>query len=174
MNILVALLVLPTAAAAQEIPTLTLTPGEAVTVRFDDGGQAGEPGRGPAEWSRFDRFAAQQLAGMTPPEEPLREGIPVTTAPEEPSPDPIPPSEVRFRFLALAGRHTILAVENGRERALTYRARITANGETRHTDVCVVLPRLPSYEHWAYAIDRIELSNFRFISWPDGRIPTCE
>ena len=173
--ILLGLLALPAAAAAaQEIPAVSLAPGEAVTVRFDDGGRVGAPQREPARWGRFDLVAARHLAGMTPPDAPMREGIPIAAPADENSPDPIPPNEVRVRFLSIAGQHSLLVVENGQGRALAYRARMTVNGQARHTDVCIVLPRLPSYEHWAFPIERLELSDFRFVAWPPGRAPTCE
>ena len=159
--------------SAQEIPAVALSPGEAVTVRFDDGGRVGEPERGAASWSSFDIYAARQLAGMTPPEAPVREGI-LMEGVEGVAPDPIPASEVRIRFLSIMDRHALLVVENGRDRALAYRARMTVDGTTRHTDVCVVLPRLPSYEHWPHPIERIELTEFRFIAWAPARAPTCE
>jgi hypothetical protein len=172
--ILLGLLALPAMAVAQDIPAISLAPGEAATVHFDDGGRVGEPERGRAEWSRFDLVAARQLAGMTPLDAPMREAMPVTAPADESRPDPIPPNEVRVRFLLIAGRHSLLVVENGQGRALAYRARMTVNGQARHTDVCIVLPRLPSYEHWAFPIERLELSEFRFIAWAPGRMPTCE
>jgi len=160
-------------AAAQGVPAVSLSPGEAVTVRFDDGGRVGEPERAPAAWSRFDLFAARQLSGMTPPDAPMPEGVPIH-GPEGMVPDPIPPGEVRLRFLSIAGQHALLVVENGQDRALAYRARMTVDGRTRHTDVCIVLPRLPSYEHWPHSVERLELYDFRFIPWPPGQTPTCE
>jgi hypothetical protein len=160
-------------AAAQEIPALSLAPGEAVTLRFDDGGRAGAPERGRAAWSRFDLAAARQLAGMTPPDAPVPEGMPVT-APGETRPDPIPPGEVRIRMLSIASRHTMLVVENGQGQALAYRARMTVRGRSGATDVCIVLPHLPSYEHWAFPIDRLELTDFHFIPWTEGAAPTCQ
>ncbi|HYI48877.1 MAG TPA: hypothetical protein VEX35_10475 [Allosphingosinicella sp.] len=161
-------------AAAQDIPALGLAPGEAATVRFDDGGRVGGPERVPARWSRFDLVAARHLAGMTPPDAPVPVATPMGTPADGTRPDPIPPGEVRLRFLSIAGRHSLLVVENGRGQALAYRARMTVNGQTRHTDVCLVLPRLPSYEHWAFPIERLELTDFRFIPWISGRAPTCE
>jgi len=68
----------------------------------------------------------------------------------------------------------LLVIENGQGRALRYRAGMTVNGQERHTDVCVVLPRLPSYEHWPHPIERLELSDFRFVPWVAGTPPTCE
>jgi hypothetical protein len=171
--ILLGLVALPVAAAAQDLPNISLAPGEAVTVRFDDGGRVGAPERGSARWSRYDLLAARHLAGITPPDAPMREGIPVN-APDGTLPDPIPPNEVRVRFLSIAGQHSLLVVENGQGRALVYHARMTVRGRTGHTDVCIVLPRLPSYEHWAFPIERLDLSDFRFVPWISGRAPTCE
>ena len=169
---LAAALLVASPAAAQNLPAISLTPGEAVTVRFDDGGRVGEPERGRAAWSRFDIVAARQLSGQTPPDAPVPVGEPLN-APDGTRPDPIPPNEVRLRFHVIADRHAMLVVENGQGRALSYRARMTVDGEARHTDVCIVLPHLPSYEHWPHPIERIELSDFRFISWIPGRAPTC-
>ena len=151
---------------------MTLSPGDAVTIRFDDGGRTGEPERGRAAWSRFDLVVARQLAGMTPPDAPMTEGIPIQGS-EGNRPDPIPADEVRLRLFSIADRHALLVVENGQGRALAYRARMTANGRTQPTDVCIVLPHLPSYEHWPHPVERIELSDFRFIPWPPGQMPTC-
>jgi len=159
--------------AAQDIPAVSLAPGEAVTVRFDDGGRVGDPERHPAGWSRFDLVAARQLAGMTPPDAPVPEGVPLGDV-DGMTPDPIPPNEVRVRFLSIAGRHALLVVENGQGRALAYRARMMVRGQARPTDVCIVLPHLPSYEHWPHAIERLDLTDFRFIPWAPGRVPTCQ
>jgi len=166
-------LLLAAPAAAQEIPALSLAPGESIVLHFDDGGRVGPPERGTAAWSRFDLLAARQLAGTTPPEAPVPNATPIQTGDED-RPDPIPAGVVRVRALSIAGQHTLLVVENGEGRALAYRARMTVQGRTQHTDVCVVLPHLPSYEHWAFPIERLELSDFRFIPWAPGRRPTCE
>lgn len=172
--IMLGLLALPAVAAAQDIPAMSLAPGEAVTVRFDDGGRVGEPERGPAHWGRFDLVAARHLAGMTPPDAPVPVATPMGTPADGSRPDPIPPNEVRVRFLSIAGQHMLLVVENGQDRALAFRARMTVGGQSRHTDVCIVLPHLPSYEHWPHPIERLELSDFRFVPWISGRAPTCE
>jgi hypothetical protein len=170
--ILLGLFLFAAPAAAQDVPALTLAPGEAVTMHFDDGGRVGTPERAAATWSRFDIAAARQLAGMTPPDAPMPTGIPVAAG--DVQPDPIPADQVRVRVLSIAGQHTLLVVENGQSRALSYRARMTVRGRTQPTDVCIVLPHLPSYEHWAFPIERIELSDFRFVAWAPGRAPTCE
>lgn len=153
---------------AQSVPDIALAPGEAVTVRIDT---AGPPERQPAQWTQFDLFVARQLAGETPPDAPVPEASPIYGGPRT---DPIPQDRIRIRFHSIAGRHAMLVVENGSDLALTYRARMTGNGQTRHTDVCVVRPHLPSYEYWPHPLDRIALSDFRFVSWEEGRVPTCE
>jgi len=161
------------APSAQSVAPISLVPGEAVTLRFDDGDVAvGAPERGTAAWSRFDVVAARQLTGTTPPDAPVPVGTPMHS--DEASPDPIPSGEVHIRFLSIAGRHSMLVVENGQGRALRYRARMTVGGRTHATDVCVVLPHLPSYEHWPDPVQRLELSDFRFIPWTQGQAPTCE
>lgn len=159
--------------AAKDIPAISIAPGEAVTVRFDDGGRIGEPSRARAKWTRYDVLAARELAGMTPPQEAMPEGIPMGEL-DGVKPDPIPGDEVRVRFISIGDQHAMLVVENGQGRGLRYRARMTVRGETKPTDVCIVLPRRPSYEHWPYRIERIQLFDFEFIPWNPARLPTCE
>ncbi|MET1110984.1 MAG: hypothetical protein ABWX67_05585 [Allosphingosinicella sp.] len=166
-----ALLAFP--AAARDIPNIRLAPGESVTVRFDDGGRVGEPSRERAKWTRYDVLAARELAGMTPPQDAMPEGIPLREL-DGVKPEPIPADEVRVRFMSIGDKHALLVVENGQGRGLRYRARMTAGGVTKPTDVCIVLPRRPSYEHWPYRIERIELSDFEFIPWNADRLPTCD
>lgn len=161
----------PAPATAQDIPAVVLVPGEAVTVRLDDGGRARPLERGKAQWSDLDIYAAQHLAGITPPDAPVPVATPLFSAPE---PERIPPGAIRMRLHSIAGKHTLLVVENGLQRAFAYRARITTEGETRQTDVCVVSPGFPMYEHWPHPIERIELSNFRHVQWQPGQPPTCE
>lgn len=170
---LLSLLALAAPAAAQEIPTLSLAPGEALTLHFDDGGRVGSPERGIASWTPIDLVAARQLAGTTPPDAPVNYTVPVE-APDSVRPQIIPGDVVRLRMFSIAGQHTMLVIENGQQRALVYRARITAHGRTAPTDVCVVLPGRRSFEHWPYVIERVELSDFRFIPWAPGTAPTCE
>ena len=169
--VVAALLAFP--AEAGDIPEIRLVPGEAVTVRFDDGGRIGKPSRSRAEWTRYDLLAARVLAGMTPPAEAMPEGISLGEL-DGVKPGPIPGDEVRMRFLSIGGQHALLVVENGQGRGLRYRARMTVDGETKPTDVCIVLPRRPSYEHWPFRIERLQLSDFEFVPWHSERLPTCE
>lgn len=158
-------------AAAQDLPNLSLAAGESITIHFDDGGRVGPPTRGRAQWTPHDLNAARQLSGMTPQRQ--TEGMPMN-APESLGRAQIPADEVRLRMFSIDGRHTLLVVENGQGRALAYRAQMMVHGQNEPTDVCIVLPHLPSYEHWAFPIDRLTLSDFHFIPWMEGRAPTCE
>jgi hypothetical protein len=172
----IALLLLVAAAApaaAQDMPNLSLTPGESIVIHFDDGGRIGPPERGTANWTPIDVAAARQLAGATPPDAPVNYTVPVE-APDSVRPEIIPGDLVQIRMFSIAGRHSMLVIENGQRRALIYRARITSNGRSAPTDVCVVPPGQRSFEHWPYLIERLELSDFRFIPWAPGREPTCE
>ena len=164
-------LLLVSPVAAQEIPALSLRAGESITLRFDDGGRVGPPVRGEAQWTPHDLNAARQLSGMTPQRQ--TEAMPMN-APEELGRHEVVPNEVRVRMLSIDGRHTMLVLENGMGRALAYRARMTVDGQSHPTDVCIVLPNYPTYEHWAFPIELLELSDFRFIPRAPGRAPTCE
>lgn len=160
-------------AAAQEIAPVTLRPGEAVTIRFDEGGRVGEPERGQAEWTPFTVYAARRLAGETPPDAPQRFASPMGHDSDAPPAERPTPGQIRLRFLSIAGQHALLVVENGLDRALVYRARMTQDGNSRPTDVCLVMPGLPGFEHWPHPIDRIELSDFRFVPWVPGQPIPC-
>ncbi|HMG47089.1 MAG TPA: hypothetical protein VK614_06485 [Allosphingosinicella sp.] len=159
-----------TPAAAQ---TFTLAPEEAVTLRMDGKGGLAAATRGRAEWTPFDLAVARNFLrglydqGVGPNSVP-------TTLPGMPAPPAIVPDQVRLRFLTIAGQHAELLLENGFDRALVYRASITVAGQTRPTDVCVVLPSNRSSEHWPDAVERIELSDFELVDWQEGRAPTCE
>jgi hypothetical protein len=157
-------------AAAQ---SLTLGPEEAVTLRLDGKGSLAVAERGRAQWTPFDLAVARNFErglydrGTGP-------NSVSTEVPGLPDPPAIVPDQVRLRFMLIAGRHAELLIENGYDRALVYRARITVNGETRATDVCVVLPANRSSEHWPEAIQRIDLSDLTLVDWEEGREPTCE
>jgi hypothetical protein len=172
MRLLAAALALAAAtpAAAQ---TITLAPEEAVTLRADGKDGLAVVTRGRAEWTPFDLAVARNfLRGL------YDQGVgpnSVTTAlPGMPDPPAIIPGQVRLRFLLIAGQQAELLLENGFDRALVFRASITVAGQTRPTDVCVVLPNNRSSEHWPDAIERIDLSDFELVPWQEGRAPTCE
>lgn len=163
-------------AAPAVAQTIALGPEEAVTVRMDESGRsaAAVADRRQAAWTEFDLAVARNFvrgeydAGVGPNSVPTLEG---SGLPDSPA---IVPNQVRMRFMHIAGRHALLIVENGYDRALVYRAHITLNGETRPTDVCVVLPNGRSSEHWPAPLGRISLSDLRLEEWQEGQPPTCE
>ena len=174
MALAAAMIVWTMPASAQSPAPVTLRPGEAVTIRYDDGGPVGAPERGRAEWTPFTVYAAQQLAGQTPPDAPQAYAQPIGHESDAPDPERPAPGQIRLRFLSIGGRHTLLVVENGLQRALAYRARMTSRGRTQPTDVCIVPPGVGGFEHWPHPIDTIELSDFRIVAWQPGQAPTCQ
>jgi len=162
------------APALAQDPTIELTPGQSASLSVGGKGETRVVSRGRGEWTPHDLVAARHLAGQPIPD------APVPTADALPSPaggpevPPVEPGVVKLRFMSIAGQHMLLIVENGYGQALAYRARMTREGQTRPTDVCIVLPTNRSYEHWPLTIDRIELSAFALVPWNENEAPTCE
>jgi hypothetical protein len=164
-------------AFADQVPAgaqdLSLAPDEAATLRVDSAGRASFSDRGRADWTPFDVAAARNFVVGE-----YDQGIGPTSVdsyrPGMPEARPLPEKSVRIRFLTIADSHSLLLLENGYDLALVYRARIAVDGEPRATDVCVVLPRNRSAEHWPHPIGRLELSAFRLVPWQEGRPPVCE
>lgn len=152
-------------ALAQEVG---LEPGEAAIVHVEGGAP---PERGTAEWTPFDVAVARHLAGMTPPEAPVPDPSPLPGG--LPAPAPIREGVVRLRFLSIAGQHSLLIVENGHDRGLVYRARLTEGGRTRPTDVCLVAPMQRGFEHWPHPIERIEIAGLHLVAWRPGDPQPC-
>jgi hypothetical protein len=150
---------------------VALAPEEAVTLRLD--GEAAPAERGRAEWTPFDIAIARHMSGLPIPEAPVPFASPLPNGPSIPEAPPIRAGVVRLRFMSIAGQHSLLIVENGYDQALVYRARMTRDGETGPTDVCLVTPRRRGFEHWPHPIERIELTDFRFIPWRPGEPQPC-
>jgi hypothetical protein len=77
------------------------------------------------------------------------------------------------KLLSVAGEHAMLVLANGYGRAIAYRARITTRGQTRPTDVCIVIPNRHGFEYWPFRIDRLEISDMRFVAWKEGESAPC-
>lgn len=161
---------------AQPAGAIELVPEQAVVLQVDGSAHAGAriTRRGAAQWTRYDLFAARHLSAQTPPDEAVPYADPLPDGAAVPEPSPVETGVVHLRFMSIAGRHALLVVENSYDSALAYRARLTEQGETRHTDVCVVVPRLRSYEHWPHTVERLQLSDFRLVPWEEGRPVTCQ
>ena len=68
------------------------------------------------------------------------------------------PATVRFAFVEMPGMGMMLLVENGYDRAFTYRARMVQGRRSARTSTCTTLPGLMTIENWRHQIDRLELS----------------
>jgi hypothetical protein len=91
-----------------------------------------------------------------------------------PAPEPIAPGSLAIKFVAISGgKASLLVLENGYDKAVAYRARITVKGKATPTDVCTVLPGKRGFESWPYPIERIQLTGFALEPW-DGGMPRCE
>ena len=86
---------------------------------------------------------------------------------------PVAPNRITLRFHSIAGQHSMLILENGYDRAIVYRARMTLGDRTTPTDVCLVMPGRRGYEHWPHSIDRLDLSDFSVTEWREGDPVTC-
>jgi hypothetical protein len=168
-----AMMIIGAPALAQDREPVTLAPEEAITLRLDASGAtlAREQG-GRAEWSPFDLAVARHLSGITPPKGPA----PAMALPGDAGLPPAPavrPGVLRLRFMSIAGEHSILILENGYDRAIVFRARMTRGGETRPTDVCLVVPMHFGFEHWPHPIERIEISDIHLVPWRPGDPVPC-
>lgn len=130
--------------SAQEIvASISIDPGETVTARI-----AGDP----------PGFVILS-----------RETSPPADAGE---PSPVADNVVRF-VLNSEGDHAILRVDSGYDRTFHYRAVMVRGERSMPTSICTVVPRLPGFETWPHYIDRLELSNPRFVEVPAGMI-SCQ
>ena len=159
--------------AAQVQNTVVLEPGDAFTIRIESGGTMAVSPRAAADWTPFDVAAARHLSGLPIPEGPVPYATPIPHDDSSPAVPPIAPDRIRLKFLSIAGRHSLLVVQNGYDRAIAYRARMTRDGKTTPTDVCLVIPRRHGFEHWPYPIERLEIYDVRFVAWQEGDPSPC-
>jgi hypothetical protein len=151
---------------------ITLARGEEAVLEISDNDLA-DAARGPTTATPFELAVGRQLGGLKPPEAPVTEGKPM--ARDSGLPDaPVPTAgEARFRFLPVADTGgSLLIIHNGYAKGLLYQARITSNGKTQPTDVCLVVPGKLGVEYWPYAIGAIEVSAFKLVDWkPEDGVP---
>lgn len=72
--------------------------------------------------------------------------------------------EGTLRFSMTNDGMTMLQVENGTGQAFEYRARMFRGSRSEATSTCTVLPRIAGFEQWPGSLDRLELSEPRFLS----------
>ncbi|MCW3846721.1 hypothetical protein OF829_05680 [Sphingomonas sp. LB-2] len=168
------------AALAMAVPAsaqVTLTPGQGVTVAVSAGGKVSAERVHPAALAPDDLEAVGMLRDSYPAIQ-KSQSDPKGVLPAIPMRNsrvpagPIKPDRIEIVFEVIDGKDSVLAIRNGYGQGLTYRAQITARGRTAPTDVCLVMPGKRGYEHWPYAIDRIELTELTLADWtPDQGIP---
>jgi hypothetical protein len=150
--------------------SVSLSPGDSVVVQSsDDGFSVVERSQGAASLSDFERALADQSRDNPAA---IGENAIVASGNALDASQPIDPSRLKLRLLVIAPHDTVLVIDNGYDRALSYRAIIWVNDQERPTDVCWVLPGHHGYEHWPYLVDRIELLDLRLETWTEGdRVP---
>ena len=166
----------PSEARRRSEGTVSLAPGESVTVAIDDGGRVHETARGPAPrlspfeaaavWNLTNGVYGNAIGPISAPIQVGEDGVP--------EPQPIAPGVVAIKLVSLGADSTLLVVENGYARGLAYRATMHVSGRARPTDVCEVMPGRFSFEHWPEPIARIDLSRLHLVRWVEGQTPVCE
>lgn len=169
----VALAAIATPVPAQDRLPITLVPEDMVTLWLDESGATlTRLEASHAPWRPFDLAVARHLSGLPPPKEPAP-AVPLASGGAIPPAPPVLAHRLGLRFMSIAGQHSILIVENGFDRAVTFRARMTRGANTVATDVCLVVPMRYGFEHWPHPIDRIEISDIRFVPWHEGDPVPC-
>jgi hypothetical protein len=125
---------------AQAQSAILLEPGDAISFRVETDGTMSASPREAADWAPIDVAAARHLSGLPIPDRAVPYGTPLPDNGTIPAASPPRPGMIRVKFLSIAGRHSLLVVENGYDRAIVYRARMTRDGQTRPTDVCLIMP----------------------------------
>lgn len=154
---------------------VALTSGQGVSIAIAADGEVetGKPhpaALGPHDLEALDqmRIAYQSI--------PQTEGVLPAVA-MNPGDHPMPgiiAGKIEIAFVVIGDKDSVLVILNGYERALVYRARITVRGKTGPTDVCLVMPGKRGYEHWPYAIERIELTALTLVDWSPEDGITCK
>lgn len=170
---MIAAIAMPLAAAQAQ--TVTLKPGEAVTLVAGDDDAPHEGGRAAIIVSDYEAAVALEFqrgdydAAVGDNSAVMKDGAAAALA------EPVAPGRIVLRFVRPPGKaHALLTVANGLGRAFVYRARMTVDGKTTATDVCLVPPGKGANEYWPNAIERLELSDLRLVRWQEGDRISCE
>lgn len=159
--------------AAPASAQVALTTGQGVAITIAGNGEVETSKPHPAALGPHDLAALDQMR-IAYQSIPQTEGVlpPVVLNSEDhPMPD-IVPDKIEIVFVVIGDKDSVLAILNGYDRALVYRAKIAVRGKAGPTDVCLVMPGRRGYEHWPYAIERIELTALTLVDWsPEDGIP---
>jgi len=152
--------------------TISLHPGESVTVRFGNGTPTMERSGTAEPMSKYEIYAVWRaetlevpagvkvvppmfiMEGEGPPDAPRPTGnLLQLTMRRVPGPTPGSPD------------HTVLFLANGYDSMVRYQAVMNANSRSAPTDVCEAAPHLIGLEHWPYVIDQLQLSDLHLEEW---------
>ena len=155
---------LPTAPSAGGAQSISVRPGEAVTLEFRDQKAVVVERKAAPPISDYERKVAADLEAREMSAGPgVQPAVPYSRNDLKAAP-PVPvPDRVLLTFRVVAGARagsrpfSLLVVLNGYRQAFRYRVLMHRKGSVSPTDVCEVPPNIPMSEHWPYAIDRIDL-----------------
>jgi hypothetical protein len=166
-------------AAAANAQTISLHPGETVTLRFEDGNPKFEPSAPAEPMTKYEVYALWRAETQeVPAGVKIVPPVPIMNGEGPPDPPRPTPSCVRLTMRRVPGlkpgtpENTVLFIANGYGSTFAYRAVMHVNGNSAPTDVCGVLPGVPGLEHWAYTIDQLDLSDLHLE--PSSGGVTCQ
>lgn len=155
--------------------TVSLKSGETAVVRIEPDGAVAVESRGPAPaMSGFEAESLRQMAGTQVPEG--SGPLPPVAITGRKAP-PVAAGRIRLTLRDVAGKtphDTMLSVENGYGQGFRYRAVMRRGTRNAPTDVCLVLPGKPGFEHWPFQIDSIDLADLRLVPWKEGDPLPCQ
>jgi hypothetical protein len=171
---LVAMTLAILAATTATAQTVSLHPGESVTLRFENGKPVVERTAPAPPMTKFDAYALWRAETQNVPPG-VKTVPPGFIMQEEGPPDPpaITPDRVELTMRQVPGPvagsrlHTALTIRNGYTATFEYRAAMVVQDHTGPTDVCQVPSKLPGLEHWPYPIEQLDLSDLRLAPASD-------
>jgi hypothetical protein len=158
------------AAAPAEAPSgVSIASGEEMLVRIAQDGAVTVERRGAAgPMSAADSYALAELVGTPVPEGAKTMPPQLVLKGQAPKSVPPPPHGLRVSLRDVAGKtphDTLLMISNGYGDALRYQAVMRRGDRSAPTDVCLVMPGKPGYEHWPFPIERLDLTALRLVPW---------
>jgi hypothetical protein len=164
-----------------DVELVGLEPNLRIVLRIDETGAVSFAPDGAADMAAIDRNALQAIGVIydDPAKRAEAMGPNSVSLPNNGvAAAPLAAGIIRISMFAVTERDgypgTLLVLENGYGQALRYRASMVRGRRSAPTDVCTVPPRLRGYEHWPYHIDRLDLTGFELVPYPEGTAPVCE
>ena len=152
--------------------TISLHPGETVTLRLVNGAAVVEQRGAAKPMTNFEIYTLWRAETQDIP--PGAEAVPPTFVMNgEGPPNPPHPSgnTIQLTMRRVPGindassYNTALFILNGYDSALRYRAVMRSGDRSARTDVCDVSPHMLGLEEWPYSVADLDLSDLRLIEW---------